>query len=201
MAAMFGVAAVADLPLSLRHIDSASAKSTFRTLAFETANIRLAIESAGVMQGLNDRRDALERPHAVKNYKLELYLLQAGQAVGGTGTEVFLIAQSGACLTSRLASCTSTVRTSVKPSSHIIRFPLATSPQALATPAAARSISGGQTSGRYPGTGCIDAPRANRASAEDELPRVLGRPDVQPQRRMRRYHAWTDSRRSIVACT
>ena len=88
MAAMFGAAA-ADLPLSLRHIDSASAKSTFRTLAFETASIRLAIESAGVMQGLNDRRDALERPHAVKNYKLKLYLLQAGQAVGGTGDRSF----------------------------------------------------------------------------------------------------------------
>jgi hypothetical protein len=143
-----------------------------------------------------------EAGHVDKNYKVELYLLQAQQDIRRAATEALLIARSKRRLLLRgLVSCTYRPRSSVKPSSRVIRFPPVASPQAFVTPAAAGPFIENRTTARVPETDCIDAPRANRASAEAGLPRVLDTPDARPRRRMRRYRAWTDSTRAIVACT
>ena len=200
MAAMFGViAAVAELPRSFRHIDSTDAKSTFRTLA-STMPMHVAIEWAGVMPGSNERRHRpWGEPRSTRITTSSCTFYKLDKCLTAEEPEVFLIRAGRALLRGSHLALTNS--SSVKPSSRILRFPPATPPQALDRPAAAAAVTEGQTFGRYSETGYIDEPRASRASAEDELRRVPGRRDVQPGRCMRRYRAWPDSSRSIVACT
>jgi len=101
---------------------------------------------------------------------------------------------------SRLAHDEETVR-ALKLSTHSIRFPPAPSPQAGTPPAATGAITASPQNAGAVETGYSDAARANRASAEDESLQATGTLDALPKRRIRRYRAWPDSMRAIVACT
>ena len=163
---------------------------------------RHVFEWAGVMLRSNESRDRpAGGPRSTRITTSSCTFYKLGNCLRGGGARRFPDLRSDHVLLRGSYLALWSARSSMKPSSQIFRFPPATPPQALDRPAAAAAVTEGQPFGRYSETGCIDEPRANRVSAEDELRRVPGRRDVQPGRCMRRYRAWPDSSRSIVACT
>ena len=183
-------------------INSVTARSTFRAL-WDRVNVslrsgRLGTPRCSIPIELG-RSSKAAKSTKITTSSCTFYKLR--RAVSGLGPKYFLSSPLRMATSSRLASCTYGSRSSVKPSSQVIRFPLAASPQALAKPAAASAVTVSRMHAGYFGTGCTDGSRANRASAEGESPLAPDTPHAQPRRRMRRYRAWTDSTRSIVACT